>query len=494
VMMPAEAADAYEEEVRWAREPERSLVPVRIEHNSGDALARTLHDGVAHFSADHAGSETPAGNELTILEMVGAREAIAVPFAPGGDRSGALLLTRSTQMEAWQEVDRRSVAQLGALFDTLLGWLRAETRYSRVVGTIEDCLFSFSPAPDGRRSYSLITSQIEALTGYPADAFLAGTISWQDEIVHPDDRLAVAAYERSLREGYDGALMYRILHRSGAVRWLREGASPGRDAGGRRVMAGILSDVTDQKEIEASLLQAKQDAEIANRLKSSFLATMSHELRTPLGAIKGFAELLAEEVAAMDRPHPEVLEFAEVIGTNADRVLRLIGNLFDLAKLQTDRLPLVVGAVAVQPIIAQVADRYRARLAEKGIDLQVEDCPGEPVVQADATRLDQVLDIVMSNANKFTETGRVTISTTVHAAIVSIRTLDTGIGIHEEYLAQLFEPFIQEDNRLNRSYEGSGLGLALAQRLVHAMQGEISLSSERGAGTLVEIVLPRADV
>jgi len=487
VLLPAEDADAYEEEVRWAREPERSLVPLRVEGRSGALFA-----GLQPGTLSHLRGESARGPAATLLDALGAPEAVAFSFSARGGE-GILLLTRSSGEGRWLAAERRALAPLAGLFETLWGWMRAEARYREVVTTIEDGLFAFGFDEGENRCFSFATRQVEALTGRPTAELLGGGVAWGEEVVHPEDRAALQSHERMLREGRESRLSYRIVRPDGTVRWLREGATPGRDAAGRIAVAGILSDVTDQKEAEASLLQAKQDAEAANRMKSTFLATMSHELRTPLGAIKGFAELLEEEVAALDSPPPEVTEFAQVIRTNATRVLRLVSDLLDLAKLQTDRLTLDRSPVPLAVLARGVASRYESRLAERGVDFLLPPHDAERIALGDPRRLEQVLDILLSNASKFTEEGVIAVSVGGDAQATTLSVSDSGVGIAEEYLSQLFEPFSQEDNRLNRNYEGSGLGLALAHRLTAAMGGEIAVESRKGEGTTFTLRLPSGD-
>lgn len=490
VLLASEDADAYEEEVRWASEPERSLVPLRIDGTQGALFA----DASTSLQAWNGRDACPAGEARhQLLKSLGATEALALPFSTSAERRGILLLTRTATGASWTRAEHQAVGQLAALFETLWGWMRAETRYREVVTTIEDSLFAFAFNHDGERSYTFVTRQIESLTGLSPTTLLEGSIRWKDDLVHDDDRGAVDAFERSLRDGKEARLVYRIKHRDGSLRWMRESAAPRRDPAGRLIVGGIISDVTDQKEVEQSLVQAKMDAEVANRMKSTFLATMSHELRTPLGAIKGFAELLEEEVSALDAPPPEILEFSEVIHTNASKVLRLVSDLLDLAKLQTDRLALERAPVALHAIVRSAAEKYRARLADRGLALVEDLASGDPIVKADIRRLDQVLEIILSNAEKFTEEGTVTVRTHQDTDAVTLAVSDTGIGIADDYLPRIFEPFIQEDNRLNRAYEGSGLGLALAQRLVLAMSGTIDVASGKGQGTTVTITLPFAD-
>ncbi len=408
----------------------------------------------------------------------------------GAGQGGALVVTRTP---SWTETERVALGRLGVLVETLWAGMRAEARYREVVASLDDCLFSFSFGPGGERSYSFLSEQIDALTGYRADDLLAGACPWQDAVVHPDDRAAVEQHDRALSEGREGRLVYRIRTAGGAVRWLRESAAPRRDHTGRTVVAGILSDVTEARETEAALVRTKQDAASATRAKSSFLSMMSHEIRTPLGSINGFAELLLEEVSELDDPPPVIAEFATTIREASSKVLRLINDIFDLATLQSGRVDVTCAPVPLHPVIRSASRKYDEALTQRGVALVLDLDADAPIVLGEAGRIGQVLEQLLSNASKFTDEGHVRIATEAAEGAVRLRVEDTGVGVAPEYVESMFEPFSQGDNRLNRDYEGSGLGLALVRRLVEAMNGTVTAASVQGEGTAFEITLPRAD-
>jgi signal transduction histidine kinase len=227
------------------------------------------------------------------------------------------------------------------------------------------------------------------------------------------------------------------------------------------------------------------------------MAMMSHEIRSPLGAIRGFAEMLAEEVreAVASGAHlpPTIEEFAGIIAENTARALRLVHNLFDLSRLETGPLDLRRVPVALHPAIERVLLRYRAEAEAKGLALRFEPADGDPVVLGDPERVGEVVGHLVSNAVKFTEAGGVTISTATEGGLVRLLVEDTGIGIAEAYLDHLFEPFSQEDYRLNRAYGGSGLDLAITRRLLDAMGGTIRVESEKGRGSRFVVAFGSAE-
>ena len=476
VLLPEEGGNGYSEQAGWRRTPDDSVPQLRLD----EEVWALLSESDPTLPLPEAVAETVAG------------DAVVLPFTVEGKPGGMLLLT-ARDGDAWMPAERRALRRLGVLFETLWGWMLAEARYRQVVSSVEDSLFSFTFGDDGERCYSFATRQMESLTGYAPDELLACDLPWVEEVVYADDRDAVAKHEDRLRAGHESRLVYRICTAQGVLRWLQESATPGRDRMGHVVVAGILSDVTEAKEAEATLIQARQDAESAMRVKATFLATMSHEIRTPLGAISGFAELLLEEVEALSNVPPEITEFASTIRTSTKKVLRLVNDLFDLASLQSGRIYVDRAPVALHPIVTQVAGGHAAALAERDVALEFDLAPGDPIVLGEAPRIEQIVEHLVSNAAKFTEAGHVRIATGVDETAVRITVEDTGIGIEPDYMAELFEPFSQEDNRLNRNYEGSGLGLAIVKRIVEAMNGTIAVTSERGTGTRFDVTLPRAD-
>jgi signal transduction histidine kinase len=222
-----------------------------------------------------------------------------------------------------------------------------------------------------------------------------------------------------------------------------------------------------------------------------FIQTMSHEIRTPLGAINGYTELLRDELGEIETrqgtPLPATIrEFLSAIQDNTQKLLTLANELFDLSNIR--QLPLV--PVPLHDVLRPLALPIGERLAEKNVRLEMELDGDELMVLSDRKRLSQVLDILLSNAAKFTEAGYVRLITrhTGQEAIVEVA--DSGIGMSHAFMDMLFTPFTQEDDRLNRRYPGAGLGLALAKLFVGVMGGRIEVESEQGVGSTFRLYLP----
>jgi signal transduction histidine kinase len=234
---------------------------------------------------------------------------------------------------------------------------------------------------------------------------------------------------------------------------------------------------------------ARGRAEAADQAKSDFLATMSHELRTPLNAIIGYEQLLEDEILGPVTPPQK--EPLRRIGTSAQHLLGLIDQVLTFAQTEAgaERVrpePLRVAEV-VQAVLPMVEPAIRA----KGLAFQVRAADEELRMETDGGKLRQILLNLLSNAAKFTEAGRVGLEVDSEGDAVRFVVRDTGIGISEENLPRVYDAFWQVEHARNRSYEGTGLGLAVTHRLVTLLGGTVAIESVLGGGTVVTVRLPR---
>ncbi len=243
----------------------------------------------------------------------------------------------------------------------------------------------------------------------------------------------------------------------------------------------------DNAQLVANLEYARRVAEEANQLKSMFLANTSHELRTPLAAILGALEVVLENmVASPDEQH----RFIQTAHASAQRLLYLINDLLDLAKIEADKVDVQLEPVDVLPVLAEVHTLVHAQAEKKGLLLTLQVVEEPPPARADAVKVRQVLLNLLGNALKFTDRGEVVTRVSVHHAQrqLQIAVRDTGIGIAEDRQAQLFQPFVQGDGSMTRRFGGTGLGLSISKRLVELMGGALTFRSA-GVGQGSEFVL-----
>jgi adenylate cyclase len=257
-------------------------------------------------------------------------------------------------------------------------------------------------------------------------------------------------------------------------------------------VVAIYADITELKQHEADLAVARDAAEKANQTKSSFLANMSHELRTPLNAIIGVTEMLQDDARDLKRDD-EIEPLNRVTGA-ARHLLALINDILDLSKIEAGRMELNLETFSVAPLIDEVVKTFEM-LAAKNVNRIVVDWdPAMKSIHADQMRVRQALLNLVSNANKFTKHGTVTIRArrpkVEGREWIEIAVTDTGIGMTPTQMERLFQEFSQADSSTTRKYGGTGLGLAISQRFCQMMGGDISVQSEPGRGSTFTIRLP----
>ncbi len=328
------------------------------------------------------------------------------------------------------------------------------------------------------------------LLGYPAHGGSHTQEHWT-ALIHPDDRgdnhEAYLRHERGEVEVYEHA--YRIRAVDGRWRWMLErGRIVDRAPDGRPLrMVGTQTDITERRELERAREEAAE-AQAASRAKTEFLARMSHELRTPLNAVLGFTQLMQLDRA--EPPRPEQQRRLQLIREAGEHLLHMINDLLDLTRIESGGLALAPSRVELRELVLQVSALLSDAAARQGVSLEL--LPGPLLgIDADRTRLKQVLINLVSNAIKYNKSGG-RVAVTVEPAgdgTVLIAVADTGVGIAEEHLARLFEPF-QRGPHERSGIEGSGIGLALTQALVLRMGGTLGVHSRPGEGSVFRVRLP----
>ena len=262
---------------------------------------------------------------------------------------------------------------------------------------------------------------------------------------------------------------------------------------GKEYNCAFARDITDRKQYEKNLKEAKERAEQANRVKSEFISNISHEIRTPLNSIIGFSEMLASHV--QDSRHRE---YAASIKSAGNSLLMLINDILDLSKIEAGKLEISLGSVDLRTLITEISQVFAVKVALKNLDFVIDVQSEVPeYLLLDKARIRQVLFNLVGNAVKFTKSGflRVVVSvshgknTGKNKLDLEIRVEDSGIGILPEFHDEIFNSFIQVEHKKNKSTEGTGLGLSITKRLVEMMSGNIAVQSSAGEGSSFIVTL-----
>ncbi|NWA42362.1 transporter substrate-binding domain-containing protein [Pseudomonas reactans] len=282
----------------------------------------------------------------------------------------------------------------------------------------------------------------------------------------------------------------------GGVLTIYQWMLPYRDSSGNVVgMIGGWVDVSERQRLLGQLQEAKEDADAANRAKTTFLATMSHEIRTPMNAVIGMLELALKN-AEQGRVDLDALEVASMASRS---MLELIGDILDIARIETGHLSLSLEEANLHELLASVARVFEGLARDKGLQLQAElDLMVDRLVLIDPLRLKQIVSNLLGNAIKFTTTGQVRLGAQGTPSLsgdhLNLRLFveDTGIGISAQDQQRLFSPFVQGSNHDQSARSGSGLGLMISRNLCEMMGGQLHLSSVLGKGTRVDLTLTLA--
>ena len=366
--------------------------------------------------------------------------------------------------------------------------LRAsEQQFRSLIGNIPG--ISYRSLLQGEQPMVFISDAVERVTGWPRADFLGAhpTRSF-GPLIHAADRVRVSeTIAKALAERRTYLVEYRLLHADGSTRWLWEnGTSVSNEAGEPYWLDGVILDITERRQMEEALREAKEKAEQAAAARASFVANMSHEIRTPMNSILGFTDVLLDgELDKDQRRHLDTIR-------NAGRaLLRLLNEILDTAKLEKGAVELEQNDFNLLSLIDELSSTLAANARAKGLHVDIHYDPALPTcLRGDELRVRQVLTNLLDNAIKFTERGSVTLKAALKDEQLHVEVKDTGIGIAPERLAAIFEPFTQADASMTRRFGGTGLGTTISKQLVELMGGRIWAESVPGQGTTFHVMLP----
>jgi PAS domain S-box-containing protein len=256
------------------------------------------------------------------------------------------------------------------------------------------------------------------------------------------------------------------------------------------VLLGIMIDITERKQAEEKMLQAKMAAEAANKAKTTFIVNMSHELRTPLNAVIGFSDLLLSET--FGPLNEKQKRYTENISKSGNHLLDVINDVLDISRLELGNIELYYETVDVPGIIEEVQRVLSPLSVEKNISIETNIGQGLKTIIADRVKLKQILYNILNNAIKFSsEGGKVNIAAELREDMVEISVKDEGLGIHEVDYEKVFQPFVQIDESISRKHGGVGLGLALVKRFVELHGGKVWVKASPGKGSTFIFRIPK---
>ena len=447
------------------------LVPERAQRD---------HDGqMAEYFAAPRRRDMRGGADLTAVRADGSEFPIEVGLSPLETADG--LLVSSVIRDITDR--RRAEDELAA----------AEERQRLVLESASEGIFGV----DHEGQLMFINSAGAELLGYQKEELLGVPI--HDVIHHsrPDGR-PYPVHECPMHAAFTDGTTSKI---DDEVLWRKDGSSlaveytssPLRKDDRLEGAVIVFHDITERKVAESQLLQARDDAQAANRAKSAFLANMSHELRTPMNAIIGYSEILIEE--AEELAPEEFLPDLGKIHSAGTHLLSMINDILDLSKIEAGKMDLSLESFTVEHMVKEIAGTVDTFVRKRGnrFALDVRGDVGE--MTSDRTRVRQMVINLISNAAKFTENGQIELSAARDTDDsgndwLVFEISDTGIGIPAEKIDMLFEEFTQADDSATREYGGTGLGLAITRRFCELLGGTIGCRSTVGEGSTFTVRLP----
>ncbi len=413
---------------------------------------------------------------------IAARGVVVGPLLIGGRPVGAINVWHEDPARTFTEADCRLLNLFGQQAAIALENARLFTAAQRERQYFE-VLVQNSPVAivvlDLNHRIISCNPAFESLYGYAQDEVVGGNL---DELITTaETRREAMDYTSKVADDQPIHGFGQRRRKDGSMVDVEVLAVPVMIGGERVGIMGLYHDVTE-------LLEARKASEAANQAKSQFLASMSHELRTPLNAIIGYSEMLEEE--AEERGHDEYIPDLKKIRAAGRHLLELINDVLDLSKIEAGRLELYLETFDLETTIRDVATTIEPLVAKNNNTLVVQTSADLGSMYSDVTRLRQVLLNLLSNACKFTDHGTITLGVERDGTDVLLRVRDSGIGMTQDEIGRLFEPFSQADASTSRKYGGTGLGLAITRRFCQLMGGSISVESEPGAGSIFTIRLP----
>lgn len=305
------------------------------------------------------------------------------------------------------------------------------------------------------------------------------------DITHPDDRESVkSSLDKCIQTKEDYTLTHRFIIND-KIRYLYVKGKY-TIINNESYIIGIVQDITLQKNTEFDLIDSKNKAEFASKMKTDFVTNISHEIRTPINGIIGMTNLLTDMELL-----PEEKECIEIISHSSGVLLSIINNVLDFSKIEAGKMTLEYTDVIIKDFLEKKRLIFGQRIREKNLSLNIYINNNVPdIIYTDSLKIKQILTNLINNSIKFTYYGSISIIVTKVNNNIEFSVKDTGIGISTDTQSNLFNPFIQADNSTTRTFGGTGLGLSICKSLINLLKGTITMKSSEGIGTTVTFTIP----
>lgn len=414
---------------------------------------------------------------LETARSLGAYGFLIKPFQ-------ALDLKSSIEMAIGKSETLREIEDQKEYTDKKL--LATKRNYKSIVENVSDLIYT----TDNYGFIKYVNNAAASIVGYTADELIGMNIR---NFVKGEFRKKIDSVYRMAHEGQEDNLYLEvpIITKDRNEIWVGQNINTIREDGRLVGFQGVARNIDNRIQFEEELIRAKEEAEETAKLKSQFLANMSHEIRTPLNGIVGIGKLLKETEL-----NEKQSEYVKAIISSSNQLMGIVNNILDLSKLDAEKMVIEDNTFDFQELISGIEAIYEKRAGEKGVKFAcIYDDYIPKYLIGDSIKINQILHNLIGNALKFTKDGSVLVTTYLskqdeNECVVGFKIADTGIGIPEDKLNDVFQAFVQSNSSTSREYGGTGLGLAIVDRLVKLLGGKIFLKSALNKGTTFTVEIP----